>query len=95
MAERNRERNGWKDMGTHTRVYFVLSMVLIGFGLVGLLASFIFTGSSWIEGFYTASLYGNTAGVLLLLVTSVRISKDAERFRAAAKLQEEEPKADG
>lgn len=94
MDIKSKQRYGWKDMGTHTRVYFILSMVLIGFGAVGLLASFVFTGSSWIDGFYTASLYGNTAGVLLLLVTSVRISKDAEHLRATAKLEGREPKAD-
>ena len=95
MDIRNRKPYGWKDMGTRTRVYFALSLVLISFGVVGLLASIVFTGSSWIDGFYSASLYGNTAGVLLLLVTTVRISKDAERLRATANLEDGESKTDG
>jgi len=94
MGTKDRQRYGWKHMGAHTRVYFVLSMALIGFGALGLIASLIFTDAPWIEGFYTASLYGNTAGVLLLLLVTVRIAKDAERFRSEARLESKGPEID-
>jgi len=77
-------------MGTLTRVLFVVSMVLIGFGAVGLLASFIYTRTGWIDSFYSASLYGNTVGIILLLVTTFRLRNDLERARSAAGAEEKE-----
>lgn len=82
MSEKSGKRSDWKQMSALTRVLFVVSTVLIGFGLLGMIVSLIFTHTSWVNSFYSASLYSNTVGVLLLLLTTLRLVKDRERARA-------------
>lgn len=78
MIEKKKRPGSLKDMSTLTRVFFVGAVILVSFGVVGVLASLIFTDSSWVDSFYSASIYGNTAGALLLLVTTIRLGKDRE-----------------
>lgn len=77
----SKDRSGWKSVGTHTRIYFILATVLIGFGLVGVLVNIFAPMSPTRESFYSASLYSNTAGIFLLLIANIRILKERERMR--------------
>lgn len=92
MAEQKRERSGWKTVGTHTKVYLVLAMVLIGFGVVGVLVNIFAPSSPTRDSFYSVSLYSNTVGIFLLLIANIRILKERERTKRverATRLEED------